>query len=128
MDYNDLSKLCESLSLSKDDDIPETKIKGEIKRVSEQKVAHSLVGKILTTKPINREAFISWIPKLWKTAGPFEINAMGRNIFVFRFKNSEDKRRVLSGGPWWFNDSIIALEEPKGMGKLQELEFCRVSF
>ncbi|KAK1583383.1 hypothetical protein Q3G72_023281 [Acer saccharum] len=53
---------------------------------------------------------------------------MGRNIFVFRFKNPEDKRRVLSGGPWCFNDSILALEEPKGMGKLQELEFCRVSF
>ncbi|KAK0576880.1 hypothetical protein LWI29_024774 [Acer saccharum] len=32
MEYNDLSKLCESLSLSEDDDIPETKIKGEVKR------------------------------------------------------------------------------------------------
>ncbi|KAK1559711.1 hypothetical protein Q3G72_017508 [Acer saccharum] len=32
MDYNDLSKLCESLSLSEDDDISETKIKGEVKR------------------------------------------------------------------------------------------------
>ena len=35
---------------------------------------------------------------------------------------------MLSSGPWWFNDCIIALEEPKGMGKFQELEFCRVSF
>ncbi|TXG72737.1 hypothetical protein EZV62_001316 [Acer yangbiense] len=128
MEYNDLSKLCESLSLSGDNDILETKIKGDVKRTSDRKVAHSLVGKILTTKPINREAFISWIPKLWRTSEPFEINAMGRNIFVLRFRNSEDKRRVLSGGPWCFNDSIIALEEPKGMGKFQDLEFCRVSF
>ncbi|KAK4853325.1 hypothetical protein QYF36_007241 [Acer negundo] len=44
MDYDDLSKLCETLSFS-DDDIPETKIKGEFKRVSDRKVAHSLVGK-----------------------------------------------------------------------------------
>ncbi|KAK1550015.1 hypothetical protein Q3G72_012341 [Acer saccharum] len=95
MEFNDLSKLCEALSLSVDNDIPETKIKGEIKRTSDRKVAHSLVGKILTMKPINREAFISWVPKLWRTSEPFEINAMGRNIFVFRFKNPEDKRRPL---------------------------------
>ncbi|KAK1554004.1 hypothetical protein Q3G72_006503 [Acer saccharum] len=52
MEYNDLSKLCESLSLSEDDDIPETKIKGEVKRVSDQKIR---VGAALGEEPRGKQ-------------------------------------------------------------------------
>ncbi|KAK1568064.1 hypothetical protein Q3G72_020093 [Acer saccharum] len=72
MDHNDLFKLCESLSLSNDEDIPITTIKGEVKQVVDRKVAFSLVGKVQTTKPVNREAFIWWMPRQWRMSKSFE--------------------------------------------------------
>ncbi|KAK1581102.1 hypothetical protein Q3G72_003162 [Acer saccharum] len=54
MEYNDLSKLCESLSLAGDTDIPEIIIKAEVKRTSDRKVAHSLVGHPLRECPLRQ--------------------------------------------------------------------------
>ena len=35
---------------------------------------------------------------------------------------------MLSGGPWNFNNDLLVLEEPKGLGDFSKLKFNRVSF
>ncbi|TXG48799.1 hypothetical protein EZV62_024674 [Acer yangbiense] len=78
METEDISRLCESLSLS-DEDGPIVNISGDV-----------LLGKFLLSL--------------------------------------EDKKKVLSRGPWHFDKSLIVLEDPKGPGDISKMKFDRVSF
>jgi hypothetical protein len=44
-----------------------------------------LIGKILSGKKVNREAFIHLIDQLWSPFGRVEIESVGVNIFMFHF-------------------------------------------
>ncbi|KAK9174640.1 hypothetical protein WN944_029677 [Citrus x changshan-huyou] len=77
----------------------------------EQVLATSLVGKVLSAKAINREGFRSAIQKMWNTIKGVTVESLGGNRFIFHFHSNIDKKRVLRGGPWHFNNSLIVLEE-----------------
>ncbi|KAL5864153.1 hypothetical protein ACOSQ3_001667 [Xanthoceras sorbifolium] len=99
-----------------------------LREAGARKLALCLVGKILTTKLINREAFRAVIPKIWRTTQTFIMENVKENVFVFQFQNQADKRRVLMGGPWSFDKCLIVLEEPRGDGKFLEMGFNNVQF
>lgn len=96
--------------------------------VVEEKVAHRLVGKILSTKRINREAFRSLIPSIWKINQGMSVEQLRDNMYVFHFKSEQEKKRVLNEGPWSFNNSLIVLVEPVGVGDISKMRFNEVSF
>ncbi|XP_050222924.1 uncharacterized protein LOC126673013 [Mercurialis annua] len=125
----DISTLCQSLSLSdEEDDIPVC-VLGEKARVAgEDKVAKSLIGKILSTKTVNRDGFISTVNYIWRTKDPVVVEMLGKNMFVFHFSSTEDRRRVMAGGPWRYQESIIALEVPCGIGDYSNMKFSQISF
>ncbi|KAL5739486.1 hypothetical protein ACOSQ2_028666 [Xanthoceras sorbifolium] len=127
MDEVEIAKLCESLSLS-DKDGPIATMDNDLKKNGVQKLALSLVGKVITNKVINREAFRSVIPKIWKTSQGVDIEALGNNTFVFSFRNSVDRKRIMAGGPWNFDRSLIVLEEPKDNGVIGSLKFTQAEF
>ncbi|XP_050229503.1 uncharacterized protein LOC126678651 [Mercurialis annua] len=124
----DILSLCESLSLSDDEDIVVCNLGDEARLVGEQKVALSLVGKILTTKRVNREGIINTVNFLWRTKKPLVVEVIGINIFVVHFESQEDKRRVLAGGPWNYQEQIIVLEIPRGTGDYAEMKFDTIPF
>ena len=80
----EIARLYENLSLADEDgevhDIPGAEIQEE-----EVAVDLCLVGKILSSKKVNREAFINLIEQLWSPFGRVEIESVGINIFMFRF-------------------------------------------
>ena len=57
-----------------------------------------------------------------------EIEPIKENVFVFHFQNPDDKRRIISGGPWSFNDALIAMEEPEGKGDIPKMKFNKAMF
>ncbi|TXG72139.1 hypothetical protein EZV62_000718 [Acer yangbiense] len=53
----------------------------------------SLVGKVLSGKRVNRDAFKSLIDQLWNPFGKVEIELISDNTFMFYFVNREERNR-----------------------------------
>ncbi|TXG72776.1 hypothetical protein EZV62_001355 [Acer yangbiense] len=121
MDPSELIKLCETLSLSETE--PFYLIKGETKHVGASDVSHSLMGKVLSSKRVNREAFIGVIEQLWSPFGRVEIEVIADNIFVFYFNNPEVRDMIWARSPWHFDNNLIVLEKPQGVGEISSLSF-----
>ncbi|TXG51472.1 hypothetical protein EZV62_023996 [Acer yangbiense] len=43
-------------------------------------------------------------------------------------KNAEDKQKIIAGGPWSFDEALIAMEEPEGKGDIQRMKFNKAEF
>ncbi|KAL5821403.1 hypothetical protein ACOSQ3_023285 [Xanthoceras sorbifolium] len=78
-------------------------------------VSHSLVGKIISNKELNREAFKATIAKIWRTTKEISVKSKGMNMYIFRFKCVWDRKKVLEGGPWCLNKQLIVLQKADGM-------------
>lgn len=72
-----------------------------------------LVGRLLTEKSINVRAMKSKIADVWRPAMGLTIKELGQGLFLFQFYRKEDKQWVLKGGPWSFDNAMLALEEVK---------------
>ncbi|TXG57139.1 hypothetical protein EZV62_018452 [Acer yangbiense] len=125
MGDSEIAKLYEKLSIADEDSaIYEMAEEDQLEGVAEVDIC--LVGKIISGKKANREAFKNLIEKLWSQFGRVEIESVGVNIFVFHFNNQEERNRIWNRGPWYFDNSLIALEKPEGMGNISNLKFNKV--
>ena len=97
-----------------------------LKELAGRKLDLCLVGKVLSTKHINREAFRAVLPRIWQSA--LDIEVVQDNIFLFYFRNQGDLFRIIAGGPWSFDNCLIVLEKPSGVGDITKLWFSRVVF
>ncbi|KAI9160702.1 hypothetical protein LWI28_010824 [Acer negundo] len=127
MDAAEIARLCASLSIS-DVDGPIRQVSGEMISGGLNDVEHCLVGKVLSGKRVNREAFKKVIEQLWSPIGKVEIESVGENIFMFFFPNLEVRSMVWSRGPWHFDQCPIMLEKPTGAGNISTLPFRMVDF
>ncbi|KAK3223533.1 hypothetical protein Dsin_010558 [Dipteronia sinensis] len=120
-----MANLYQNLSLT-DEDWAVHELPAEAQRAGVAEVDHCLVGKVLSGKKVNRDAFKGLIEQLWSQFGKVEIESVGENIFMFYFTNMEDRNRIWQRGPWYFDKSLIALEKPTGMGDISCLGFNTV--
>ncbi|TXG64170.1 hypothetical protein EZV62_011164 [Acer yangbiense] len=125
MDQNEIAKLCASLSLqTKDEKL--WSVRNTLKESVGRKLDLCLVGKVISTKNINREAFKAVIPRIWQTV--LDIEVVQDNIFLFYFSNQGDRFRIMAGGPWSFDNCLLVLEKPSEVGDIAKLGFSRVVF
>ncbi|KAK2649118.1 hypothetical protein Ddye_016607, partial [Dipteronia dyeriana] len=94
----------------------------------EKRLAFRLVSRILSNKIVNRETFIRLMPTFWRTVDEVETKIVSGNTFFFTFKSATDLNRVLHGGPWIFDKSLLVLEKPIGKGDIQEMAFNTTAF
>lgn len=94
----EIAKLYETLSLA-DEDVTILEMSEEVKSEGVKDVDRCLVGKVLSTKKVNREAFKGLIEQICSPFGQVEVELFGDNIFMFYFSNSEDRNRVWNRGP-----------------------------
>ncbi|XP_021729145.1 uncharacterized protein LOC110696162 [Chenopodium quinoa] len=78
---------------------------------SNSKIAMSLVGMLLTRKPFNVEAMKRVLKNLWRKDENVAIRKVKTNLFIFQFFNVDDRRKVLDGRPWVFDNQILLLKE-----------------
>ncbi|KAK3212594.1 hypothetical protein Dsin_017300 [Dipteronia sinensis] len=104
-----IAQLYENLSLEDEDGVVH-ELSAEACRGGKADVDMCLVGKILSGKKVNREAFKHLIEHLWSPFGSVAIEAVGVNIFMFLFKNQEDRNWIWHRGPWYFDNSLIVLK------------------
>ncbi|KAL5847202.1 hypothetical protein ACOSQ3_010726 [Xanthoceras sorbifolium] len=76
MDTEEIARLCESLSISEVDG-PICRVEEEIKWVGCSDVSHCLVGKVLSGKRVNREAFKARTEALEVSVTKFGLFAKG---------------------------------------------------
>ncbi|TXG70041.1 hypothetical protein EZV62_004976 [Acer yangbiense] len=72
MNAEDVAVLCEALTL-KEKEGPLEPLQIGLKSDGEKRLALKLVGKFLSNKLVNRAAFISMIPRIWKTKNHVDI-------------------------------------------------------
>lgn len=87
----------------------------------------SLACKILTTRFISGEIFKTMIPRIWNVEN-VKIKGAGRNVFVCKFQNSRDLRRVMNDGLWFFDKGVLSFEEMMANSSIIQMEFRYVSF
>ncbi|KAK4850260.1 hypothetical protein QYF36_005215 [Acer negundo] len=77
----------------------------------------------MSLKTVNREGFRAVMRKIWQTREEVEIDPVKENILAFQFHKSDDKRKIISGGSWSFNDALIVMEEPGIKRDIQRMNF-----
>ncbi|KAL5798919.1 hypothetical protein ACOSQ2_003739 [Xanthoceras sorbifolium] len=127
MEPEEIARRWAKLSLS-DDDGPIATVDEGLKAEGIRRLSLSLVGKIVSNREVNREAFRNTIASIWRTKSEVEVESIGVNLFVFRFGCFWDRKRVLEGGPWSFDKNLLALKEAVGIGRVSEIDFSLVPF
>lgn len=81
---------------------------------NDDKVALMLVGRLLTDRPFNVDAFQRTIIQSWAMTGKAVVRSIGPNLFAFQFFHWRDKEKVILGGPWCFDNQLLILSEVTG--------------
>lgn len=87
-----------------------------------------LVGKLLTERPYNVEAFKRTIMKVWAPMKGMVIRVLGPNLYAFQFFHWRDKDKVMIGRPWCFKNSLIVMKEIEGDEQPEEVELNHLPF
>ncbi|XP_074342383.1 uncharacterized protein LOC141679921 [Apium graveolens] len=80
-----------------------------------------LVGRFLTEKNVNFNAMQNVLASLWRPKEGVEIHDLGGQRYSFVFYHKLDLQKVLDGGPWTFEQSLLVSqclqenEEPHGV-------------
>ncbi|KAL5796050.1 hypothetical protein ACOSQ2_000870 [Xanthoceras sorbifolium] len=127
MELEEIARRWAKLSLS-DDDGPIAKVDEGLKAEGIRRLSLSLIGKLVSNREVNREAFRNTIASIWRTKSEVEVESIGVNLFVFRFGCSWDRKRVLEGGPWSFDKNLLVLKETVGIGRISEIDFSLAPF
>ena len=78
------------------------------------KVTLMLIGRLLTTRSINMEAFRRTMTQVWNLQGKVIIRVIDTNLFVFQLFHWRDKEKILEGGPWCFDQQLLILNSITG--------------
>lgn len=74
--------------------------------VTQAKKQYILIGQFLTEKNINFNAMKNVLASLWSREG-MEIHDIGGSRYPFVFYHKLDLQKVLEGGPWTFEQSLL---------------------
>lgn len=126
MDASELEEMYAGLSLE-NESLPASEVDKNTLAMEQSRIKNCIVGKVLMSRSMNREAFRNSIGRLWGFERTIANESLGRNRFVFSFPNVQDKKQILNDGPWHFNKSLIVFAEP-GMIELSKIEFWFANF
>ncbi|CAL1368559.1 unnamed protein product [Linum trigynum] len=70
-----------------------------------------LVGRVVSSKKPNLKSMKIALSKAWNLQQNFQISEVGDYLIGFQFMNKGDRDRVLLGGPWHFDNSLIIFKQ-----------------
>jgi hypothetical protein len=71
---------------------------------------HSIIGKIITDKPIHINSIQNGLESIWGAPPGLKIQEFGGKILQFFMKDLADKDRILFGNPWIFRNSWLVVK------------------
>ncbi|TXG59981.1 hypothetical protein EZV62_014554 [Acer yangbiense] len=127
MNSEDIASLYASLSISSCDG-PVQLLDGKLIDDARHRLSLCMVGIILSSKWVNRDAFMRVIGKIWQVKQGLDIESVSRNTFTFHFRDEYDLNSVISRGLWSFDNALIVMEKPVGIGNIDSLSFSQADF
>jgi hypothetical protein len=82
-----------------------------------------LIGRIMSNRRVQKEAFKAFMARLWKTTGKVVFKELEDNIWLLEFSSEADKKRVLEGCPWLFDRNILVLREVEESTPPAQIDF-----
>lgn len=82
-----------------------------------------LVGKILSSKVLNKVGVLKVIEKAWRTEEGFSITPWKDNVYAFGFEKEDDLCRVISRGPWSVMGALLVLRKWDQKKSFSDLDF-----
>ncbi|XP_021733146.1 uncharacterized protein LOC110699962 [Chenopodium quinoa] len=73
-----------------------------------------LIGRLVTDRPYNLEAFKNTMIRDWTLTDKVVIRVLAPNLYAFQFFHWRDKEKVLKGRPWCFDNMLLILKEVEG--------------
>jgi hypothetical protein len=87
-----------------------------------------LVGKLIADHFVGKDVIKRSLIKGWRLSEQVAFKVLGDNLFLLEFEKEEDKIRVFKGRPWFFEESIFAIEDFDGLSSPAEVVFEKVAF
>ncbi|GMQ06182.1 hypothetical protein CsSME_00050864 [Camellia sinensis var. sinensis] len=87
-----------------------------------------LIGQILVSKTLNKQAVSNILRSAWRPREALEISPWWENVYLFQFEDHEDRKRVLSEAPWSVMRSLLVLQPFLVSRSAAEMEFNWCSF
>ncbi|XWS50373.1 hypothetical protein CRYUN_Cryun12cG0082400 [Craigia yunnanensis] len=123
----ELEKLWEKLSLTEEEQTDVVIDKDWLAEV-EELGKNCLIGRLVLNKKVNVGAMKNVICNAWKVSTSMIIKEVGNRLFVFQFRDTMEKERVLLCQLWPFNKSLLILENFDGKTKPDEVNLQWCSF
>lgn len=127
MDMDELIRRCEAITLSGEGE-GRVSLRGTSKDEGGKIAAGCLIGKVLTSRNVNKESLKVALQQAWQNIREVKVENLEENVFMFKFGAEVDKKRVLINGPWHFNNALIVFTEPVGIGDISKQSFTHTSF
>lgn len=124
---DEIEELCGRISLTDGEKECIMITEGEVADLAD-KGSRCLVGRLVTEKRFNREAFRCLLTRLWRPVGRIIFKEIQENLWVFEFFESDDMRRVLEGRPWSFERYILVLNNFMGSVPPSQMAFTQSPF
>ena len=136
----ELIERCTKLKIT-DDESSIIDLGNDVSSDLDDKLSLRLIGKLLTSRAFNIEAFKRTMIQSWGVQHKVVIKAIESNLFVFQFFHWRDKDKVLTGRPWCFDQQLLLPNEVTGdeqpadvslayspfWVRIHNLPFCRSS-
>lgn len=87
-----------------------------------------LLGKLLLHKMLSAEVRRKTFKAVWRIDRGLQVEILGKDMFIFRFRNEEDLVRILNQGPWLFEKYLLIVEFLIRAQKPSEYSFSFVAF
>ena len=109
----EITKFCSQLRIN---DEEESVLDLEVLNPSHdsEKVSLLLLGRLLTKRSYNVEAFKRTMTNVWGLAHGVAIRVLSPNLFAFQFFHWKDLKKVMDGRPWCFGNMLLLLMEAIG--------------
>jgi hypothetical protein len=87
-----------------------------------------LIGRIMSDRRVQKEAFKAFMARLWKTTGKVVFKELEDNLWLLwllEFSSEADKKRVQEGCPWLFDRNILVLREVEESTPPTQMDFSK---
>ncbi|KAJ1384636.1 hypothetical protein SESBI_42352 [Sesbania bispinosa] len=86
----------------------------------------SLVGRILTEKPIHVNSIQSALTGIWCNPSRFRVEELAPKTFQFFFEDERESTRILNNSPWLFRNSWLVLKKWERGADINTMNFRTV--
>ncbi|XP_038689982.1 uncharacterized protein LOC119988849 [Tripterygium wilfordii] len=95
------------------EDLDQTSVQGSL----------SLLGRLHYERSISKEVLSNTLKEIWKLKVHPIFKTLGKNLFAISFENEKDKKRIMEGRPWLFDQHLLVLQEMQSKVPLKEIPF-----